>query len=55
MTWKQWWEHFVSWVRCFPLKRDDDHTYVGRVGDDVTYLTCMICQKKTVETIDKDD
>lgn len=32
MTWRQWWWHFKQWIGMFPLRRHDDHCWIGLVN-----------------------
>jgi hypothetical protein len=50
MTWQQWWIHLRQWIRSFPRKNNDDHTYVGKAGTGQWW--CIVCEKEEVTTED---
>jgi hypothetical protein len=43
MTFRQWLDHLISWLRSFPTKSDDSHCFIGRVGSSIE--TCLICNE----------
>ncbi len=58
MTFRQWLTHLRQWLFSFPLKRHDDHTWVGLARGN--HYTCLVCEaewddpEKWIDTEDEE-